>query len=683
MTVTADPNAAGYPNPLDNFRTYSYHFIITAGSSTESLRSLIGKDDNNVSPLLARVHDVELGQRLNIDGSDAYLVLDTRRYSQYSVTDLTFNHFPGVGEPKNPMLLCKQGSMKIHDSTGLTFYNYLMDLFSDKLHASASSTFFLLTVMFSGHHYNGNVEHVVTCNIPFLISNLSFEFTSSGSVFDIAFINHEGVAAGNGLSSDQQLNMGDIRSATTKGRDKTVGGLIDSLEAQLNEQSLTYFLKYNGVSDSAVSNIKPGKLVQYMITVPPKWRALLPNLASVARNTEKKFPKRGFYKPVNKIVDDYEIAFSASTTIDKAISSILELSSEFLKESSSAKRIAGEGVQFRISPVITSDNSTYTIHFDVYPHVMPSPKNIIENKVNFITYDYLFTGKNTHIKDLRVEFDGRVAAVSLDKKLHIGRNRFAEIAASGQKVSTIKGDSQATDEKPSSTETDRTDIQANDPIFMGMKTKVQRINNSDHRDENIDSRASQEALGAKQEYNQTVAYLNYMSTLKLSMTVRGNPNIIMKLADANTTGGMPPHTTIISSTELTSLMKNVDVNNTGATQTAIKNGVASAKQRYIDTFVNKRIQNLDAVMKPHYNGTKYDPLLNGIDSTVLGLYAKINIRAPNVDYVGNFKDGASMFADEFFYKGIYRITDIDTHFANGEFYHVMHMITYGQGMKQP
>lgn len=674
---TADLESVGYPNPLDNFRTYSYNFIITAASSSEAIRSLIGKDENGLAPVLSKVQDIGLGDKIEMDGSSAYLVLDTRRFSQYSITELNLTHVPGTGDQINPQLILTAGHFKLQDSTGITFYNFLMDLFADKLKASAPATVFLMTVLFSGHHYDGTVEHVVTTNIPFQIKTIGFEFTSSGTLFDIDILLHEGLeAGGRTIPSDQMSSMGAIKSVSTKGRDKTIGGMMDSLEAQLNEQSLDYFLKYNGVSSEQVSSIKPGKLVQYMITVPPQWRAMIPNMASTARNTEKRYSRRGGPMQVSKTIDDFELSFALSTPIDKAISKILETSTEFAKESSTAKRIAGEGMQFRISPVITSDDTTYTIHYDVYPHAMPKPKQIEDGKINYLHYDYLFTGKNSHIKDLRITFNGASAMASIDKKMLIGRNRFAVNASSGQKISDVKKDSTATNDKPNPQEIDRKNILANDPIYMGVISKQQLDNNADHRDENVESKEAADAFDAKQEYRQAVAYLNYQNSLHLSMTIRGNPNLMQKLADINTTGGMPPHSSIVSSTDLTALLKEVDVNNTGATATAIKNGVASAKQKYIDTYVTKRIDGLDQVMKPHYQGDSFDPLNNGADTSVIGLFAKINIRAPNVDYVGNFTSGEPLYTDSFFYQGLYRVNTVETTLSHGDFTQTLHMFAY-------
>jgi hypothetical protein len=76
-----------YPNPLDNFRSYSYHFILSMSSTTESFRKMMGNNSGR-SPLIDAVNNVkQLGDEIVVDNSKAYLVLDTRRFSQFSITD--------------------------------------------------------------------------------------------------------------------------------------------------------------------------------------------------------------------------------------------------------------------------------------------------------------------------------------------------------------------------------------------------------------------------------------------------------------------------------------------------------------------------------------------------------------------------------------------------------------------
>src|SRR5579859_6380660 len=87
---------ANYPNPLDNFRTYSYHFVMTLASTTQAfidqigggLNSISQSNSNKPSPLLNAVLAANApGQKFHIGNSDVYLILDTRRFSQYSIVD--------------------------------------------------------------------------------------------------------------------------------------------------------------------------------------------------------------------------------------------------------------------------------------------------------------------------------------------------------------------------------------------------------------------------------------------------------------------------------------------------------------------------------------------------------------------------------------------------------------------
>jgi hypothetical protein len=81
------------------------------------------------------------------------------------------------------------------------------------------------------------------------------------------------------------------------------------------------------------------------------------------------------------------------------------------------------------------------------------------------------------------------------------------------------------------------------------------------------------------------------------------------------------------------------------------------------------------------NSPGTDVLLDGPDVSVLPLFCKVNIQAPNVDFTGDIrknKDGTSqsLFTDEFFFNGPYMVLLISTEFAGGDFTQKLDMIPY-------
>lgn len=669
-----------YPNPLDNFRTYSYHFIMTAASTTEAFGKMIG-NDNGSSPLLAAINDVGLGGKINLGPTtEAFLILDTRRFAQYTITDIEMQHIYGTGKVNNPTVPAGTMKIKMLDTTGLTFFNFMMDLMRNKLQTSRASAFFLLAIVFVGHKDDGTTETISTCYIPLTLLLMSFEFTSSGSTYDMEFMELEG-APQMGSSMKQIANLGNVSSATTSKRAKTVGGLMDSLEDQLNTKSLEHFAKYhNAATAKAGNSLVPGKLVQYMITVPEAWQQMDANLAASDGYSEIKFASAGKTarsqsSPSGK---DRQVSFSPTSSITDAIKSILESSKAFMDLASVEKRKKGEAVAFKTVTNITSDNSTYVIHFDIYPYRMPKMDDAKDKAVaagapskvmgdsnivkNLITYDYIFTGKNSHIKDLKVEFSPE-SVVALDTNLQLGKQRFAEVASKGNTPKAVesasKGAKKTEDFVPS--------VRPGDPVFLPMVSKEQRNNNSSQHVEEQTPQQAADSLKSKQEYNQTFAFLHFLSSINLDLVVRGNPNIIKKYADRNVRGGMAPHGQIITANDLKSkLSENTRTNLIDA----VSKGVASSKQQYIKEYVNPRI-----VAGEKANSSK-DSLLNGVDISTLPVFVKLNILAPNVDFTGEYKPGEPMFTDKFFFDGVYQVLIVTTSFSGGDFQHSMSLIPY-------
>ena len=693
-----------YPNPLDNFRTYSFQYVMSVAGSTETFRKMI--DDGGRS-MLAAAGTAGLGEPFAVGPSNtAWLVLDTRRFSQYSITDMQMEHTFGTGTVSNPSVPLNSMSMKIIDTTGLSFFNMLMMLFRDRLQTTKASAFFLLSVIFSGHRDDGSVEHVSTCHIPLSLMSMEFTFTSSGSQYDIQMMEITGSPQrGAGL---KQINyLGAVNSISTEAwSSNTIGSMLDDLEQQLNIQSLEFYQKFNNTANASGSTAA-GKLVQYMITAPAtaanNWRAMKISTASRSFNIEQQFTSMntgerpatpaqvtaqlsGLRSRESRAIYS-QLTFTSTSDITDAIKAILESSDEFLALASEDRRKAGTAQIFKISTSITSDDTTFVVHFDILPYFLPkvstqdkdkqntqtvaagsSTRNVLGGtKVikNLISYDYIFTGKNSHIKDLKVHF-GPNADVALDTNLQLGRSRLASVAEVGQSTSRVSAASAGAKKTTSFSPL----IRGRDPIFPSMRSREQQNNNSAQKNENLTKDQAAENFKQKQEYNQTMAYVNFLGSLQLDMDVRGNPNIIRKFADKNGRDTFPPHLQIISSDALRKIVFSSSTTAAASFQNNLRTGVATAKQQYVDTFMAPKIAAVYSARQPA------DPLLNGVDPATLPVFVKVNIKAPNTDHVGSAIDGEPLYTDRFFYNGYYQLLMIRTTFDSGQFSHAMTLIPY-------
>lgn len=678
--------SSNYSNPLDNFRSFSYHFILTAASSTEAFRNMIGDGGKS---LLSAIHSKKLGEEFSVGNQKAFLVVDTRRFSQYSIVAVDMEHIYGSGDKLNPSVPANVTKVKLIDSTGLTFFNFMMDLMRNKLQTTRASAFFLLSVLFVGHRDDGTTETISTCHIPLVLLLMGFEFTSRGSEYDIEFMEIAG-APQNGGSLSQINFLGDIRSTVTLSNgSNTVGEMIDNLEEQLNKQSLQFYQEYTNLALKKTNKVGSGKLVQYMITVPDDkdnpWRNFKISTAAKSQNSEQTFIHKESAAetiPENSAQGKQsQISFAPTTTITDAIKMILESSKEFTDLASTEKRRAGLGKLFKTITSITCDDSTYVIHFDVFPYIMPkldantnslnagsNTRKVIGDKnsiKNLITYDYIFTGKNSHITDLKIQYNPE-SAIALDTNVEFGSAKFASVAALGQDSSNLA--------KGASTKTAKSIdfeplIRSGDPIFISAKSKDQLKNNTSQKTEDQGKDKAVQSFKSIQEYNKSMAVMHFLSSITLDMSIRGNPNIIKKYADSTQRGGIAPHEKIISKSDLDSLVTAQSRDTAKLFDSQLKSKIANAKSTYVKTFIQPKINAIKSTTTP-------DQLLNDLDIALSPIFVKLNILAPDVDWAGNFINPDKLFSNKFFFNGAYQIMFIKTTLSNGEFTHVMTMIPY-------
>lgn len=689
-----------YPNPLDNFRSYSYHFILTLANTTEAHRKLLDKDG-----FMSAVNGVGLGERLKLGDERAYLLVDTRRFSQFSITNFETTQVYGTGSIENPSIPSSNIKMKLIDTTGLTFFNFLHDTMKNKIQSTRSSAFFMLSIVFTGHNdENPSVtQTIATCYIPMILTNMAFEFNSSGSTYDLEFVEIE---ANPGAAIPQMIDLGDIQAITTEMKSNTLGGMIQALEDRLNINSARFFQKYSNEAyarQGGSSDTQAGKLVQYMLTLPKEWQNFQLNTAGKSKNVEQIFLAKtkdadsktksslnANLVQANASGDQQKIqeaikarnsftSFNYSMSVQDAITTILESSQEFLELASSQKRKEGKATVHKTVLTVTSDVSTYLMHFDVYPYSVPKvdddkKKQIVQTTVtsnnrmpdgkikNLLTYDYIFSGRNSHVLDFKVEFNPHAAAPALDIDLNLGQTRLADNSSAGQKVRRV--DAAANNGKQETSEYNPL-MRPGEPVFIPAKTRDQQNGFTRLNTEEAGAGGSQ-MIKAKQEHTNTLAILHFLGSMEAQLTIRGNPNLLKKYCDRNSRGGIPPHTLNMKATDIQGLTA-------GLADAFFTNNIAqkisSGKAQYRSQFVDPRVQT-------KLTGT--DPVLHGTDIAVGPMFAKINIFAPNVDFLGNpaSAPGGSAFTNKFFYNGVYMVMFISHVFEAGSFKQVLTLIPH-------
>ena len=670
-----------YINPLDRFRSYSYHYVMTASASTESFRMLI---ENNGKRLFQDVVKVKLGEKMDVNGQSAWLIMDTRRFSQYAVTSLEMHHAIGTGSTAlNPAVPVSMVSMNMMDTTGLSFYGFLMDTMRNKMKTLRGSSFFMLAVIFVGHKDDGTTETISTCFIPLILHTIGFDFTIDGSHLNLQFSEFDNSAA---VGSLKDLDsMGDIASVITKenGR-QTIGELLESLETRLNTQSLSFWQKFNN-ADLPDSK---GRLVQYMITVPNStefpWRDMVADTAQKSSYGETRFlstsaskknggaqTKGSTVSKTSKSSTYAQITFSKATSIGDAIKQILESSTQFNKQASEKNNESGTVTLYKIVKSVSSDDLTYIVHFDIYPYVVTKPADTGTLKPgqakqeagkfdygNIIEYDYLYTGKNSHIRDLKINFSPE-ASTALDTVTDIGSNRAAAVASAGQKRKQVS----ASGKSSTAITAKEALLLDNEPVFPTGQTRLKNSNAAGMYLESKTRAESQAAIQARQEMFKFYAQYHLLTAMDIELEVRGNPNLVRKYADKNVRGGIAPHPKIVISSTLPKLKVGAA---TDVYANYIQKNLQSAKQQYVSQYVERRMKSKSV--------TSGDSLMEGPDVLVKPIFVKLNIRAPDVNWDGTPVDAAQPFTNKFFYNGYYMLLTNHTYLQNGEFHHVMKLI---------
>ena len=656
-------------NPLDSFRSYSYHFFITVSTSSYDLQQLVGGLD--VPSRLDSILSAYPGDRIELgQNTDTYLLLDTRRFSMFNVSHLEMTHVFTASTPErinNPSTPAGTFNMTIKDATGFSLFNLLWQITQKKLLASLESTFYVMGITFNGHKDDGTTEEIATTFIPFTLLDIKFNFGAAESTYNLQCAEIDG--GGLGKQSSYMQNLFPVSSVSTKNRSNTLGGLINDLEERLNRASSDFYVK------SKTLNEVKGKLVQYMVTIPDEWADFVPSRAYKDLNAEQIYTKI----PNTKISSSDKTRVhtvnldNKTENISDAIKKIIEACPDFLKLTSDTAKKEGNGRLFRIVTNITASDSVFTIHFDVYPVSIPKKQEDgtyttkKEQLKNLMEFDYIFTGKNKDILDLEINFDN-VALAALDSSLNIGQPRFNAASASGQKQSTVNNEGSASI-KVNNLRNSK--FKENDPLIMPPHDKIVGNNASQIKNAHVDTQTAIKDMEEKREYEQTLAYFHFISNLNVQMKIRGNPLLIKKLADANVKGLAP--TPSLDKKDLDRL--------TAATDNAVSS-IKSAQNNTFTELARVLTSSKDIYKKSYYNIRKESISSNYPDPATNNLYATVNIMAPNIDTIGTFfKDKNANEKDKlepyytngFFYDGLYLILNVTTSLSNGQFEHTFQM----------
>ena len=624
-------------NPLDEFSTYSIHYVMLACRTTEEAK-VFASESNNAATLAAIESVNLLGEAVPYGNHDtAFLIMDTRRFSQFTISDLKYDVFiNGIEKGGSTGNLATNLSMTIVDSVGISFLNFLQWLLDTKMQANFDGVIFMLRVVFVGHTPAGKTETIQTVTIPMHLFKLELNLDYAKGVYNAEFMPN--------MNFDTQRHNRwlSISNATTyytgKGTNK-LGSLVQSFENQLNDRSAAFFNSVKkivnekqqaGVSGSG--NEKFGRMVNYMITIPEDWEEMEYDGASMAAATETIFRKPAAEKnakaPDSKVgeVKDSNMAVEPGTTITE----VLDLMFRQVKKI--ANLAAGERVEGKNGFVtfykhfvgISSSDDLIVVHVDVVKFIVPNivlddKQNVGQNADefyrmvdgkrlprNFAEFDYIYTGKNSDI----LNFDMKLQDLQflLASNLKLGAGAMAGVTAHGQ-----------VDEKEGNVDrkSELVNARAYDPLIMPRQSKKE-LENFSHFASLTTRQPGADLNKASQDATRNLSMFYAMSPITTVLTIRGNPLIMAKF---NQSAFLPHMTAFTNSSQ-----------QQGISQVNTKVKSDYRKQFEKDIIKSTTSTTGEATIERSQGGLKVVNTLGDANYASSPVFVKINIMGPNVDF---------------------------------------------------
>lgn len=606
-------------NPLDDFESYSVHYIMLACRTTEVAKAFASEDKDSLAETLAAVDRVQaLGGAVNYRNTsgDIFLILDTRRFSQFTVENLKYDvYVNGLQTGSSPANLAADLSMTILDAAGISFAHFMQWIIDERLKTNYDGLIFMLRTIFVGHLPNGDTRTVSTETIPMHLNTMEIDLNYARGAYNLEFMPN--------MNFDVQRHKRflTISNATTySSKSGTVVGMVESLESELNRLSKKYYDDVQAI----MGGKKLGRLVQYQITLPDSWSSMTMNGPSTGAEVETiweavdREAKKTAPKSTDTKTDSYT-SVDAGITITEALDVILKQVPDIAELGNYKSSLDADGaiVFFKYIVGITTSDDVMYIHVDIVEFKVPnlvfnddSKKSstvsaleaewyIVDEATgtrrprDLLEYEFIFTGKN---KDI-LNFDMKIQDFQflLASNLRLGDGALRQVSDNA-------------DSPPPSNST-ANDVNTllytreYDPLIMPIQTDAALNNLKQYRSRN---KEEADALGAKfQQYQRNLSMFYAGSPIVTSVTIRGNPTIMHKF----NMGTILEH----------------------PTTTGVGGGSSKATYR----------QNLESMLVKSSKGSlvregdsfvlKNSPL-SSRSYAVSPVFARINIKGPNVDF---------------------------------------------------
>lgn len=665
-------------NPLDEFQTYSVHYVMVACRTTVEAAAFTDTSQN-VATLDAITKTPKLGMAIPYgQGSNAFLVMDTRRFSQFSVEKMEYEVLiNGLQSGQGHGNLATKISMTVQDQSGIAFLNFLQYIMDEKLQTNFDGLVFMIRVIFVGVK-NGVPTTVQDVTVPMMMIKMEVNLDIGKGTYNIEWLPYNNF---NVSTNDRWMNIYTTQAMFSG--DGTLGSLVQSLENNLNKASTDFYNKAKDIKAQQLGAdgkpTRPGRQVIYMITLPEKWGVMKYSGTGVANATEPIWKKDTAITPGQ--AKDVHAAPLPGTRITSVLETLFRQVDDIALLGGGG---AGVGIKsatdvtfYKFFTGISSNDDTITVHVDVV--LFKIPNIIIETQEklkasatvsdyyqkdlsdgtripkNYAEFNYNFTGKN---KDI-LHFDMKLQDLNIlfQRNLNLGPEAMQQIIDQSAAVSGVANKDGV--QKPAVDLTSELiSARAYDPILLPKDTKAELENFS-----LFTQMASPEKLAQQkrnlQDYTRNLSLFYAMCPIHAIMTIRGNPRIM----DRFNAGTLLKHENAVT---------NNGASGNSATNLSIKSDYRAwfenniiKSNTHTETAANGQTTEVTE-FKQEDGSIVVDNVLGTDSYSAVPVFVKVNVKGPNRDFAGDFVSGTD-FATEILTNNYYVVFRVTNHFERDNF----------------
>lgn len=679
-------------NRLDEFQSHSIHYVVLAARSTEDLQRFSEVGDRAQAQSLAAVDACrQLGDEVRLAGTapaSVFLMLDTRRFSQFTISNLTLDtRIAGFSVPgsNTPNAVGVELTFDVLDSVGISFANFLQFLMDQRLRVSFDGMVLLVRVLFIGHTDSGGSKVIQSIGVPAMFSEVQLDLNDVKGLYTCRCRPLIGMVS-NAQYNAKWTNIGTASSYFTGAGANTLGAVVRAFEESLNRKSLRHFTQFNAQTQTPgaplQSQTRYGRPVQYMITLPAGWGAFTfsgptqgsakeINFAQLIKDEEAKRGGRSLSAAEQQRkaqtnatapANDSFVAVDPNLTITEVLDRIFEQTVEVqrLGNFTRTQTRTNEVRFYKHLISVTSDDQSFTVHVDVVEFIVPNVdaatqaatttegdqliyetvpaqggRPAIKRPRNYLEFDYIFSSRNLDVLSLDLKIENLNILLMQGSKL--GQGELFNAAVEGQRQED--GDGVVTDPRTAQ------GMRQKDPALMPMRTALERTNFTNLAANVVTDGDTPQAVS--QQYTRNLSDFYNAGPVKAKLEIRGNPDYLERI----TLGALPQHVSAVT----------VAADGTAST---VNEGV---KTQYREAFERNLLRLTPGLRATAGGGFRVDAPLQGPSFVSTPIFVKVNVYGPNTDFITNEPIAGQNFAKQLFYDNFYWVGTVKSKIEGARF----------------